>query len=625
MCGIVGYWSVTPIQPESLATFADMLAHRGPDGFGYLTADNNRLGLGHRRLAILDPQPRSDQPMLSADSRYAIVFNGEIYNFLEVRDELEAKGHRFQTESDTEVILHAYREWGPDCHDKFNGMWAFAIWDNMMRKLFLSRDRFGVKPLLFLETRKGIAFASEAKAFSALSWLDATDGEGGLQGVTALGAGKCATLEGPTEPLRIRRWWNPLNYLGSAPAGYPLQVDRFRELFIDACRLRLRSDVPVGTAISGGLDSSSVLAVVNLLGSESIARRPADWSRAFTAVAPGTEHDELEYANAACKSAGVRPIVIDLFQRCDPGDIDEYLYLTEGASLTNLAAWYLYRSMREQGIRVSMDGQGADEILAGYYYDANKILQLEGSWLRRPRRTLDILRTTHALTEGSPYVPTTSKKLLLSLLVRSSPLLCRILNQTRGRRLDPPHFLGNDYDAELWQMAKTLPPLNSVLFMAVNDGIQALLQRYDLLSMSNALEIRMPFLDWRLVCFALSLPAESILGHGFTKRVLRDAMKPYLPPEVLNRKRKLQFQGPVRQLLENPLKSWMNSYGGLADTSSDVLAKGSYAQVRDLGKRVVNLWRSQTYPRLINARVTALRAHHSSNLALLERHTRTIG
>jgi asparagine synthase (glutamine-hydrolysing) len=617
MCGIAGYWSVDPVAPEDLAVFTDMLEHRGPDGFGYLSADGGRLGLGHRRLAILDPDPRSRQPMPSGDGRFAIVFNGEIYNFLEVREELRAKGHGFRTEYDTEVILHAYAEWGPECQNRFNGMWAFVIWDNVARSLFFSRDRFGVKPLLILETPKGLAFASEAKAFPALPWSHAA---GGGDGPRILRGGMCATLSGPTSQLMVERWWQPLNYIRPESASYHGQVEKFRELFFDACRLRLRSDVPMATAISGGLDSSSVLAAVNALGAESVARRPKDWSRAFTAVAPGTEHDELEFATAACKAAGVDAVVVDLFQRCDPDEIDDYLYLTEGNSLTNLSAWYLYRTMREQGVKVSMDGQGADEILAGYYWDAFRVLQLEGSWLRRPLRTLDLVRTTRDLARGSPYVQLTARKLALL----STPTLRRILSRLPGRQVKLPSPLSAAHDAESWEMAKSLPPLNSILFMAVNDSIQDLLQRYDLLSMSSGLEIRMPFLDWRLVSFALSLPAESILGKGFTKRILRDAMIPYLPPKILRRKRKLQFQGPIKQLLERPLKSWLDGYPDLGRLAPDVLTTGSYAQISDLGQRAIRAWQERTYPRLAHAKIAALQKQHRSDLAALHLHTQVM-
>jgi len=615
VCGIAGYWAKTPVELEELATFTDMLAHRGPDGFGYLVADKKRLGLGHRRLAILDPDERSGQPMVTDDGRYAIVYNGEIFNFLEIRSELSAKGYKFRTESDTEVILHAFAEWGPACQDKFNGMWAFAIWDSTTRQLFLSRDRFGIKPLFFLETLRGTAFASEAKAFAALSWRDeSTDGldfqaSQATTEIRALKGGMCATLSGPARQLKISRWWQPLNYIEPETARYLEQVEKFRELFIDACRLRLRSDVPVGTAISGGMDSSSVLAVVNALGGESVDRRPRDWSRAFTIVAQGTEHDELEYASAACDAAGVQPNIIDFFQTVDPDDIDEYLYLTEGMPLTNLPAWYLYRTMREQGIRVSLDGHGADEILAGYSWDALRILQLEGSWLQRPLRTLDLALTIKELAKDSPY----NRVGLKMLGISSSPMARRVAKHLPGLSARVPTLLPINHDKDTWQMAQTLEPLNAILFRAINDSIQNLLQRYDALSMSSGLEIRMPFMDWRLVSYALSLPAESILGHGFTKRILRDAMAPYVPAKIRDRKKKLQFQGPIRRLLESELKPWLNSYPRLSRPVAALVESGTNAQLRHAGVELVREWKAQIYPKLVDDRCSALRKKHRTD------------
>ncbi len=616
MCGIVGYWSSEPREVEDLATFTDMLAHRGPDGFGHMTADHGRLGLGHRRLAIVDPEPRALQPMATTDSRYTIVFNGEIYNFIEIRSELASKGYRFHTDSDTEVILNAYAEWGPACQGKFNGMWAFVIWDNHARSLFFSRDRFGVKPLWYLETAEGLAFASEAKAFFALPWLDAGvlhDNGDGVEGrgPRMLPAGSYGTLHGPREPLSISRWWHPIDFVHGDDARYPEQVEAFRELFFDACRLRLRSDVPVATAISGGVDSSSVLAAVHALGANSVARRPADWSRAFTAVAPGTDHDELAYAEAACSAVDIEPIVLDVFQRADADEIDEYLYLTEGLPLTNLPAWYLYRAMRRNGVRVSLDGQGADEILAGYYYDAFRFIQLEASWLRRPARTLDLLITTHGVTQGSPYFQHNSKAQVLAiLLLLSSPSLRRAFKGLLGHRFTLPSVDSAIHDWSLWESAKTLPPLNAIMFWRINEGIQPLLERYDLLSMSSGIEMRMPFLDWRLVTLTLSLPPESILGHGFTKRVLRDAMRPYLPAKVLNRKKKLQFQGPIQFLLQRPLRRWVESVAEGGVGNSDLLPKGNYRQISDYGVELVERWKRHSYLRLARSKAASLRAQH---------------
>ncbi len=615
MCGIAGFWSVVPPERHVLPVFTDMLAHRGPDGSGYLTADGGRLGLGHRRLAIIDPGAGAQQPMLSADRRYALVFNGEIFNFLEIRDELVKRGHRFRTDSDSEVLLAAFAAWGHDCLNRLNGMWAFAIWDDLEKSLFLARDRFGIKPLYLLHATNGFAFASEPKAFAALPF--GSGGRGGapairnLGHVTILTPGTYARMAGPGGHLVTEAWWHPLDHIRMDVVPYAAQVEEFRDLLFDACRIRLRSDVTLGTAISGGLDSSAVLAAVNALGTDAVVRRPTDWSRAFHARLQGTAHDELDYASAACEAAGVRPIIVDILDRCRPDDVDRYLYLTEGMPFTNLPAWYLYRTMREQGARVSLDGQGADEIAAGYAADARRALMLEGSWLRRPRRTLDMVRTTRDLLCGSPYYEMQSAELYL--------LPFRIASHRRQLRFVVPP---DARDPATVAQASSLPPLNAVLFLAVNQGIRSLLNRYDVLSMSSGLEIRMPFLDWRLVSYALGLPATSLLGGGFTKRVLRDAMTDYLPELVTRRKPKLQFQGPVKDLLTGPLRPWIEAHPSYRQQVNDAeRRRASPHQWRSVGDAIVREWTFESYPGLVHSEVGRLVAVHRADPDQALRHT----
>lgn len=253
MCGIVGLWQRNhePVLQDGLRRFTDSLSHRGPDGSGFYIDPEANLGFGHRRLAIIDISEAGRQPMSYAGGRYWITYNGEIYNFLELRDELRGYGYSFATESDTEVILAAYDKWGADCQPRFNGMWAFAIWDRQERRLFLSRDRFGVKPLMYFYDGQRFAFASEMKAFLALEWFQVefepgmvaaalTDHqlvEGTertlLRGLKRLLGGYCLTLEQDGD-LSIRRWWNTLDHLEPAPASYSEQAERYRELFLDA-------------------------------------------------------------------------------------------------------------------------------------------------------------------------------------------------------------------------------------------------------------------------------------------------------------------------------------------------------------------------------------------------------
>jgi asparagine synthase (glutamine-hydrolysing) len=298
----------------------EALAHRGPDGSGTFHDADARLRFGHRRLAILDTSDAGAQPMTDPTGRWTIVFNGEIYNFVELRRRLEAAGHTFHTRSDTEVLLSAYLAWGPDCQQQLNGMWSFAIWDRAERELFCSRDRFGVKPFLFHRGAGLFAFASELKAFAALPQFHLQVDHDYLD----LGAQRTASLRStalhgvqqllPGHSLRIRsdgrvdeqRWWRTIDHLPETPSRYPAQVEAFRSLFEDACRIRTRSDVPIGTSLSGGLDSSSVAAMVQSIGSESGFTE--DRQRVFVQSFPGHASDETRWAEMVARHLGT-PIV----------------------------------------------------------------------------------------------------------------------------------------------------------------------------------------------------------------------------------------------------------------------------------------------------------------------------
>ena len=273
MSGIVGYWGYSShdIAESVFAAFTHSLAHRGPDGFGIEHFPEARLWLGHRRLAIIDLSERARQPMSYADGRYWLTYNGEVYNYRELREELRGLGHRFASDSDSEVILAAYAQWGKDCLLRFNGMWAFAIWDARDGRLFLSRDRFGIKPLHYCDHAGAFVFASELKAFLSLPWIDgAFDTDviaetianvyeqeatpaSLLPGIRRLPAGHAMLVESDGS-MRIHAWWNTLDHLPEPRAGLAEQAEEFRELLSDACRLRLRSDVPLATALSGGLE-----------------------------------------------------------------------------------------------------------------------------------------------------------------------------------------------------------------------------------------------------------------------------------------------------------------------------------------------------------------------------------
>src|SRR4029077_11492723 len=264
MCGIAGIWQLDGqrVERATIERFIGALAHRGPDGKGVLSEGEGSLALAHRRLAILDLSAAGDQPMVSLNGRYAITYNGEIYNFIELRAELERHGFQFQSDSDTEVILAAFERWGPECLLRFNGMWSFAIWDRQRQSLFLARDRFGVKPLYVVGGGRGFAFASELTAFLRLDGFDPIANIQALKarlagnfndhvllrGVECLPSGHC--FEVTAKNIRRWRWWNTLDHLVTVPRDLAKQAEEFRELLFDACRVRVRSDVPLATSLS---------------------------------------------------------------------------------------------------------------------------------------------------------------------------------------------------------------------------------------------------------------------------------------------------------------------------------------------------------------------------------------
>jgi asparagine synthase (glutamine-hydrolysing) len=315
MCGIAGIVNIRghAVAQAEIERLTDLVAHRGPDGAGHWFSAERNVALGHRRLAIIDPGPGGYQPMLSSDARHVIVFNGEIYNFLELRRELEELGAKFRTQSDTEVILAAWRTWQEGMLSRFNGMWALAIFDTETKELFLARDRFGIKPLLYAMSPERLVFASEQRALvqsglistsvdidvARRLMLDAFGVEGSertlCREVRRLQAGHCMWLRGSR--LEIRRWWCTLDHLPSVPATEAERVERFGELFRDAVALRMRSDVPIGTCLSGGFDSSAVICEMAAHAKAGMGPRDnAAWRHAFVATFPGAWYDERAQA-----------------------------------------------------------------------------------------------------------------------------------------------------------------------------------------------------------------------------------------------------------------------------------------------------------------------------------------
>jgi len=562
MCGIAGILAATPRQREwfdaRIAPMTQSLVHRGPDACGFWADD--AVAFGHRRLSIIDLSDAGRQPMHDDMRRFTLIYNGELYNYAELRRELAARGCRFQSQTDSEVLLYAYREWGAAALDRCNGMWAFAIWDSTRRELFAARDRAGKKPFYYTRDADGnLFFASEIKAFRAIGMRFDLEpqaafdflsqgtyghlhGKGFFTGVDQLPAGHCMTVHAGEAPV-VRRYWE----LPVVRRCDRLPYDdnfrrRFRELFEDAVRVRLRADVPVGATLSGGLDSSTIVGVVDRLTNGAPMH-------IFTSLYPGSRHDETPYFEAAVARLK-QPIVhrVTAPSANLRGDILRVLDHQEEpfGDTSILAHFHLMRAAREAGVPVILSGQGGDELLFGYPSMVHAYLgDLLGrghpvrawrearQWITGANigaRGVVAAAVAHALPLGlrdrlrRRYVHGLGA--VASESLRDSVSLSRFEIDSRRDSLD-------DYAAQVF----------------TRFAIPHLVHYDDRNAMACSIEGRMPFLDHRLVDLLFTVDYDALVNHGTTKRVLREAFADVLPDVIRRRRDKVGFH--------TPLASWL--------------------------------------------------------------------
>jgi asparagine synthase (glutamine-hydrolysing) len=591
MCGIAGIYNFNrTVELSTLKNFTNSLAHRGPNGSGFKLLDNENLGLGHRRLSILDLSNFGSQPMSFASHRLWIIYNGEIFNFLEIKHELVSKDYKFYSDSDTEVILAAYLEWGEKCFDKFNGMWALAIWDDNKKQLFLSRDRFGIKPLYYIHIPgKIFAFASETRAFKHLDGFTrefdpilleynlqdsyALEGIGytPFKHVFQLLPGHNMIIKRDSIPKQ-KRWWHIEDHLiKHVPETYEDQTQKFYELFRDACRIRLISDVPVATALSGGLDSTAVYSTIyDILQKESLGRVNTDSQKAFTAIFPGLAQNEKEYAAKAAAHTGGHITYLET----DPDNLaDRISKETECADFISIspitAISSVYKGMRNHGITVSLDGHGVDEMLYGYR-DMIYGLYNHALWNQKAN---DVRNYGHVLSDlyhseqRNDMVARIKSDLQLkinrekNIKYKLRKLLKRDVEFFDYSMIQLPSLSDKPYDFSKMPVEKRI-----IYVEFFQHTLPALLRNFDRAGMMNSIEIRMPFMDWRLVTYVFSLPLSAKIGGGFTKKIVRDAMKNRMDESLRTRTYKIGISSPVDHWFNNYLKEW----------SLDMLSGSSY-------------------------------------------------
>ena len=588
MCGIVGILNLkqAPVGKDLVLEMTSVLSHRGPDDEGYLFVNMNteqhlaaggkdtpkgmyssnftyspkvtiqgindnsyNLALGHRRLSILDLSAAGHQPMSNEAGTLWAVHNGEVYNYVEVRDELRSRGYAFLSNTDTEVIIRAYQEWGVDCLNKFNGMWAFCIWDSTKKELFCARDRLGIKPFYYYFDRGIFAFASEIKAllqigiprepndglifdFLKFGILDHTD-DTFFKNIKKLPQSHYLRID-REGTLTLQQYWDleVSNEIEGSESDEEY-AERFLDLFTDSVRLRLRSDVPIGSCLSGGLDSSSIVTVANSLmypGDKLADGRQKTFSSCFEIK----QFDEREYVEEVASKTNAETNYVFPDAHKLLRELDSLVWHQEEpfASTSMYAQWQVMKSASERGVKVLLDGQGGDEQLAGY----RKFYIFYFLELLRNRR-------------GAK---------LLSEFVRffSSPAIMRTLNLRSGlryfdignRMLGVGDLLQASFRQEFDDRQPDIGYQGNLGLRMKEDilkfSLPVLLRYEDRNSMAHSVEARLPFLDYRLVEMLASLPLSQKMRGGWTKYVLRNAMTGILPEKVRLRKSKLGFSTP---------------------------------------------------------------------------------
>jgi asparagine synthase (glutamine-hydrolysing) len=571
MCGIAGIISkrTNIVSQQSLQKMTDAIKHRGPEGEGFWINNNGIAALGHRRLSIIDLSPAGAQPMHYQD-RYTITYNGELYNYIELRDQLKSKKFSFSSDSDTEVILAAYAFYGKDCLRHFDGMFAFAIWDELEQTLFCARDRFGEKPFYYYEGEDRFLFGSEMKALWAAGAPKKMNNTMLLNYLT-IGYTSDPTLAFSTfyddistlppanymvlkmlppndimdYEFEIFSYWDLDKETQSAITDEKA-IETFSHLFQTSIKRRLRSDVPVGTSLSGGLDSSSIVATIN-------KSHPTikDQQTAFSAIFSGFEKDESRQIRLVSQQFNIKNFTVTPTAEGLVQDFKKLQHHQEEPfqSSSIYAQYKVYELAKEHGVTVLLDGQGADEILAGYHkyyhwYWQELLAKRDWSMFKKEKQDAKALGAN---------VEWSAKNYIAAFfpLNASEALTKRAIKNQKSHPAIAKDFF-NAYKNEPILYKPVIDKLNDILYYNTSQqGLQELLRYADRNSMAHSREVRLPFLNHELVQFIFSLPPNFKIRNGFTKWILREAMTKTLPKEITWRKDKVGFEPPQQSWMKN--------------------------------------------------------------------------
>lgn len=601
MCGIAGIVSINGINNSDLKSISKSIRHRGPDDEGFVVVSNheqinffigddsitpmnniphissfnseykNQIALLHRRLSILDLSINGHQPMSSSDNTLIISFNGEIYNYKELREELKLSGFQFKTDSDTEVILYSYKKWGKECVHHFKGMWAFAMYDATKQELFISRDRFGIKPLYYYYDNSHFVFASEIKALFQLSFIKP---EGNLTsameyiafGATSLASGNLfknihtlspannlilntQTLKHTTHQYyNIRDKVNTYNF-----SNLENIEEHFKHLLYSSIDMHLRADVSVGSTLSGGLDSSTLVAIV----AKKLNHKPF---KTFTAAYNEKDIDESDFVKK----------VADQYKNIDAHftypsannywkDIDKLIWHQDLPinSTSMFAQWEVMKLANQNNIKVLLDGQGADEILGGYYNFAGIYLIEKLLKLNIP----DFIKERNALrTNFSPNIDNTIGKAAYYFLPEFAQKSIRAKKRLGMHAFNPQY---TEIASKIDVPARGGKTFKQQSLLSIEFGLQDLLRYEDRNSMAFSIESRVPFLDNELVEFCIALNNNYKIKNGWTKYILRKNAEPILDKEVVWRKYKMGFLTPQKlwkQQSQETINQYLNDF-----------------------------------------------------------------
>ena len=542
MCGIVGKinFNNKKVEEKSLTTMMKKIKHRGPDDNGYFI--DNEVGLGFVRLSVIDLSSAGHQPMISDDNKLVLIYNGEIYNYIELREELKIKGYTFKSNTDTEVLLKSYEEWGEECLNRFNGMWAFVIYNKETKEIFGARDRFGIKPFYYYKDEESFLFASEIKAirsvlktplsvndqavFDYLSFNRTDyDNKTFYNEIYKIPHGHCFSFNTDRE-FKLKKWYD----LKSNCNKEPIDADAYRELFTSSIKLRMRSDVPVGVCLSGGLDSSSIVSIISKkLNFKEI--------KSFSAVyEKGQRGDESEFIDEMKSYLNnmnyITPTAKSLYN-----DIEDMINtLDEPVPTTSIYAQYSVMKLAKEHAVVTLDGQGADEQLAGYHY-------FYGFYFKELLKKFSLGKLSfeiyHYIKKHKSLYGV--KTLIFFLLPEKLKIKLRV---KKASYLQDDFYKNHNTKSIIAGDLYGAKTLKESLINHFEYKLEHLLKWSDLNSMRFSIESRVPFLDYRLVEQTLSLPNNSYIRKGLTKYILRESIKSIVPEKIRLRYDKMGFATP---------------------------------------------------------------------------------